>query len=50
MERLAVDVLTTRRTLAGWRSQLNGGIITSGGGGFSIGYDSNEDEHSEPPA
>jgi len=45
-----VDILTMQRTPAGWRSQLNGGLITSGGGGFSIGYDSNEDEHSEPPA
>ena len=45
-----VDVLTLRRTSAGWRSHLNGGLITSGAGGFSIGYDHTDDEHPEASA
>ena len=45
-----VDVLTLRRNSMGWRSQLNGGLITSGGGGFSIGYDRTDDEQHEPSA
>ena len=40
-----VDVLTLRRRSTGWRAHLNGGLITSGGGGFSIGYDRTDDEH-----
>jgi hypothetical protein len=34
-----VDVLTLRRTPTGWRATLNGGLVGSSGGGFSIGFD-----------
>jgi hypothetical protein len=43
-QRSWVDVLTLRKTAAGWRSRLNGGLVTSGGGGFSIGYDPADEE------
>lgn len=45
-----VDVLTLRKTAAGWRSRLNGGLITSGGGGFSIGYDRTDDDQPDASA
>jgi len=45
-----VDVLTLHQTPSGWRAQLNGGLVTSGNGGFSIGYDSTDDEHREASA
>jgi hypothetical protein len=40
----AADVLTLRRTAAGWRAQLNGGLIYGAGGSFAIGYDADEED------
>lgn len=42
----SVDVLTLRNTPEGWRSQLNGGLISSGNGGFSIGFNGQSDDDS----
>jgi hypothetical protein len=41
-------VITVRRTAAGWRVGLNGGLVMEESGGWAVGY-SDEDEAGAPP-
>ena len=40
----AVDLLTMRRTVNGWRCMLNGGLVYDSGGGYAVGLSGPADE------
>jgi hypothetical protein len=47
-EDVRIRVITVRRTPAGWRVRLNGGLVFEEGGSWAIGY-SDEDDAGVPP-
>jgi hypothetical protein len=44
-----IRVITVRRTAAGWRVGLNGGLVFEEGGSWAIGYNDEDDAGVPPP-